>query len=263
MSRISLTIFVLSLSIFNLKGQTILFEDNFNDGISADWTLFNQDGLIPNAAVSEFDQAWISFLDGVDSAAASCSYYTTSGAANDYLITPKIAIGNFSKLVWTARSYDASFPDGYQVLISTTDSLPSSFTDTLLTVIAENATGNTRSIELDLEGYENEDVFIAFQNNTTNGYILILDDVLVLGAETAGVFENPISSISVFPNPTCDILQINSSESILNATIYSVSGQFISNESGNTIDVSRLEAGYYFLTIETVNGISSTSFVKN
>ena len=130
-------------------------------------------------------------------------------------------------------------------------------------MIAENATGNTRSIELDLEGYANEDVFIAFQNNTTNGYILILDDISILGAETAGVLENPLSSISVFPNPTCDILQINSTESILNATIYSVSGQFISNESGNTIDVSRLEAGYYFLTIETANGTSSTSFVKN
>jgi hypothetical protein len=263
MHRISLTIFVLGLSIFSSKGQTILFEDNFNDGISTEWTLFNQDGLVPDAAVSEFDQAWISFLDGADSAAASCSYYTPSGQANDYLITPKISLGNFSKLVWKARSFDASFPDGYQVLISTTDSLPSSFTDTLLTVIAENATGNTRSIELDLEGYANEDVFIAFQNNTTNGYILILDDVSVLGAETAGVFENPVRSISVFPNPTSDILQINSAESILNATIYSVSGQFISNESGNTIDVSRLEAGYYFLTIETANGTSSTSFVKN
>jgi hypothetical protein len=58
-------------------------------------------------------------------------------------------------------------------------------------------------------------------------------------------------------------LQINSSESILNATIYSVSGRFIRNESGNTIDVSGLEAGYYFLTIETANGTSSSSFVKN
>lgn len=263
MIRITFTYFVLNFVIFSSKGQTILFEDNFNDGISSDWTLFNQDGLVPVAALVDFDQAWISFLDGDDSAAASCSYYTASGAANDYLITPKISLGNFSKLVWTARSFDASFPDGYQVLISTTDSLPSSFTDTLLTVIAENATGNTRSIELDLEGYDNQDVFIAFQNNTENGYVLILDDVSILGAETAFIPSNVVNSISIYPNPATELLQINSAELILNTTVYSVSGQYICHGTASTIDVSLLENGYYFVDIQTISGKSTMSFVKN
>lgn len=245
------------------QAQTVLLEENFTSGIPATWTLFNEDGLIPDADVAEFTTAWIGKILGSDTAAASTSYYDTTGQANDYLITPKVSIGNFSRVVWSARSVDASYPDGYQVLISTTDSLPGSFTDTLMTVIAETGYLNTRSVELDVEGYANQDVFIAFQNNTDNGYILLIDDIKVLGAETASISTITRDEFAtIYPNPTAEFLNINTADEIISVSIYSTAGQLLISDQTSRLDVSILNAGIYFAQIKTVNGLETIQFVK-
>ncbi len=170
----------LLLSTQAAQSQTVLFEENFNDGIPATWSIHDVDGLTPDSDVSEFTEGWIGKTVGSDTAATSTSFYEPSGQSDDYLVTPELTIGNFSKIVWSARSVDASHPDGYQVLISTTNSSPESFTDTLLTIGAESPFLTTRSIELDLEGYNNQDIYIAFRNITEDGYILLIDNVKLL-----------------------------------------------------------------------------------
>jgi len=245
------------------QAQTVLLDENFTSGIPETWALFNEDGLTPAAEVSDFTDAWIGTVAGPDTAAASTSFYDPTGQANDYLITPKISIGNFSKIVWSARSVDASYPDGYEVLISTTDSLPASFTDTLMSVGAEAAYFSRRGVELDVEGYANQDVFIAFQNNTSNGYILLIDDVKVLNAETASIQSSSIAStISVFPNPTADLLNISADQKIISATVYSAAGQQLITGQSNQLDVSSLNNGLYFIQIETIAGIETIQFSK-
>jgi len=120
------------------KAQITLLNENFSTGIPSTWALLDDDGFTPHSAVSQFTAAWIYYESTDDSSAASTSYYEPADTASDYLILPKLALLTFSKLVWNARSVDASYPDGYLVLISTTDSLKASFTDTLKVVEAEN-----------------------------------------------------------------------------------------------------------------------------
>ena len=246
------------------QAQTVIFEEDFTSGIPSTWTLFDEDGLIPDAAVAEFTEAWIGKISGTDTAAASTSYYDTTGRSNDFLVTPKISIGNFSRLVWSARSVDSSYPDGYQVLVSTTDSLPSSFTDTLMTITAELGYMITRSVDMDVEGYDNQDVFIAFRNNTDNGYILLIDDVKMLGAETASI--DHISSaqlVSIYPNPTTEFININSSDEIIAVAVYSAAGQLLISDQGNRIDVSELNTGIYFVQINSTKGVETVQFLKH
>lgn len=257
-----LTIALLAISTTS-QAQTIILEENFTSGIPATWSVFDEDGLTPEFEVSEFTSAWIGTIIGSDTVAASTSYYNPTGAANDYLVTPKISLGNFSRLLWSARSVDASYPDGYQVLISTTDSLPASFTDTLMTVDAETAYQSDRGVELDFEGYSNQDVFIAFKNNTENGYILLIDKVKVLGAEVASSYDiMVIPTISIYPNPTADFLNIDSPQEIISYTIYSTTGQIMMTEQNVRIDISTFNSGLYHIQIETIEGIENHQFIK-
>lgn len=259
--RLSL-VAVCSLLFSNGFAQSVIFSEDFNSGIPSTWALVNSDGLTPAEAVDTFDNAWISFVDNGDTCAASTSYYEPTGQASDYLISPKITLNTFTKLVWSARSYDASYPDGYVVLISSTDSLIGSFTDTLMAVEAEFYYWHSRSVQLDLEGYANEDVYIAFKNNTTDGYILMLDDVRVMGSDFASAQENEAAVISVYPNPASDFIQINGTEAGSIYSCYSIAGELLFTASSARIDVSNLQSGTYFIQVHSTDKVVTVPFIK-
>lgn len=253
---------IVSISAFSLHAQTVLLEENFNSGIPSNWAVVNADNLTPASAVSEFTNAWISFNHNGDTCAASTSFYSPEGQSADYLITPKLSIPTFSKLVWSAQSYDASFPDGYVVLISTTDSLIGSFTDTLLSVTEEIYYWQTRSVQIDLEGYANQDVYIAFKNITNDGYILMIDDVSVLVSDFATVTEKVKPAVTIYPNPTHDLIFVDGLESGDLITIYSAIGQVVLTSYEREIDLSNLESGIYLYTIQSKSGKTSGTVVR-
>jgi len=245
------------------QAQTIAFEENFTAGIPATWTIYNEDGLTPAESVSDFTAGWIGYISGVDTAAASTSYYDPSGQANDILVTPQLSLTTYSRFIWSARSVDASYPDGYQVLISTTDNAVTSFTDTLLTIGAESALMNRRTIELDAAGYADQDVYIAFQNNSSDGYILLIDDVTLLTAETASIAETTTIDVNIYPNPSNDFIQINSTEQIEKISIYAMDGRLELSTSETQIDISTLVSGNYICVIQTTNGLHTEQISKN
>jgi hypothetical protein len=74
-------------------------------------------------------------------------------------------------------------------------------------------------------------------------------------------------SISIFPNPTKDMLVVQGltqSLTTANCRVFSVEGkQCAVNFTGNnSIDVNTLESGVYFLRLETIEGASSYQFLK-
>lgn len=234
-----------------VKAQQLIFNEDFNAGIPASWYLVNADELTPAAAVDTFDNAWIPFIYDGDTCAASTSYYLPSGQSADYLITPRISLDATSKLVWSTRSYDASYPDGYLILVSTTDSLVTSFTDTVFVEYDETYYWQTRSVQLDLEGYANEDVFIAFRNYTTDGFILMLDNVKVLSSDFVSMpSEVSVSTdLLISPNPAADHIQISGFMPTQTFVLYDLNGQEILRSTEAEIDVRALSNGLYIYTI--------------
>ena len=72
--------------------------------------------------------------------------------------------------------------------------------------------------------------------------------------------------ISLYPNPTSSILNIsnNNNFNIKNISITDINGRVVKNQEGSLtqINVSDLNAGVYFVTIEAAEGKTTKKFIK-
>ncbi|MDA9317137.1 choice-of-anchor J domain-containing protein, partial [Polaribacter sp.] len=88
-----------------------------------------------------------------------------------------------------------------------------------------------------------------------------------IGAETAGVEDESLVTLNMYPNPANDVLNISAQNTINTVEIYNVLGQkVISMQVENTsaeINVSNLNAGIYLIKYEINNSTSTKKFVKN
>lgn len=261
----TLTLLLLTFTVFTFS-QTTLLEEDFSSGLPVTWSTIDADGHTPG--VSEFTDAWIGYSNAFDTCAASTSYYVDSNgdedsvAASDYLITPKITLLNGNTLRWDAKSLDGSYPDGYEVLISTTDNLESSFT-VIKTISSESQYWTSYSVNLMSvgTGYSNQDVYIAFRNTTTAGYVLQLDNISVIGDDPAGLTEDEID-LSIYPNPMQNVVTITATN-FEKASFYNAAGQLVLESSLNQIDVSTLPKGIYIVQVKTEDGIRQKKLIKS
>lgn len=74
-----------------------------------------------------------------------------------------------------------------------------------------------------------------------------------------------LPTISVFPNPVSDQLNFPAGISIQQVLIYDVTGKLVHTASpnGNTLDVTNLEPGMYFMTVSGNEVSAVTQFVKH
>lgn len=204
MKKFLLTIFVAATSGMALNAQ-IFFSEDF-DGIGgptaggagtysfpAGWLKRNVDNGTPAASVSYVNEAWerredFSF-NVADSCAFSTSWYTPAGTANDWMWTPLIGpINATTVLNWNAVTYDASYPDGYEIRIMTSAQGPptggtgvigNQITNStqVFSIAAENTTWTARSVSL--AAYAGQSIYVGFRNNSTDEFLLLIDDIVV------------------------------------------------------------------------------------
>ena len=83
---------------------------------------------------------------------------------------------------------------------------------------------------------------------------------------TLGVDGYELSQIAVYPNPASDIVNIQSTSIINGITIYDVQGRKIQatkvNSQTTEVNISGLNSGIYFFSIETDNGSSMKKVLK-
>ena len=107
----------------------------------------------------------------------------------------------------------------------------------------------------------------ANNNNTKTGDIIKISSVTYL-ANTTGIREtNNVSLLSIFPNPTADLLHIMSDELFKQGNIYSLDGKLVKTISeqeliSKSILVSNLNNGIYFIHIVNDQKIFVTKFTK-
>ncbi|WP_330745475.1 DUF7619 domain-containing protein [Chryseobacterium sp. CP-77] len=94
----------------------------------------------------------------------------------------------------------------------------------------------------------------------TNTYTTSVQNVLA----TAEI-DKENQSISVYPNPAKDVLNIRSKQEIIKAEIYDATGRIISSLSvtGNSISVSELSKGNYILKAFTKDKVLVQKFIKD
>ena len=162
------------------------------------WLLANVDNRAPAASVSYVNQAWERREDFIFNVADSCAFSTSwtspAGVADDWMWTPLIGqITAGSMLKWKAVAPDPGFPDGYEVRVMSISNGPPNGSDgnignmltnsdLVFSVSAENSTWTDR--EVDLSGYAGQSVYVAFRNISNDQFLLLIDDIEVIGNAT-------------------------------------------------------------------------------
>ena len=93
-------------------------------------------------------------------------------------------------------------------------------------------------------------------------YYLFVDDLRIDANHETSIESAFANDINIFPNPTTGIVNIEA-EGLNKVVVYDVTGRMmmsVVNES--TIDISNLEAGVYFFSVETANGSAMKKLVK-
>lgn len=93
--------------------------------------------------------------------------------------------------------------------------------------------------------------FIAYTTYQSGDENIILDSTLL----NTGINENRKSNIVVYPNPANDKITISADDEINLLRLYQLDGRLISEyKNVNTVDVSFLSEGMYFVEVETLKG---------
>jgi hypothetical protein len=197
--------------------------------------------------------------------------FLSGNTVNSWLVSPRINLSDDSVLKFKIALTDytnanpdplgiANTDDKLNILIST-DECGSNWTP-VYTFSAENTdedllTNVPTDFELDLSAYTGQTVQIAFQavdgpmanGSTYDIHIGALSVTAPLSATQP--FEE--TSLQFYPNPVSDVLTINNSTSINNATVINLLGQEVFNSQYNStqaiIDFSQFPVGVYMVNI--------------
>ena len=159
-----------------------LFFDDFETGeISSQWTLKTLSegtGWIP-ATPANYD---ICDAFSGDYVASSWSWNNASYDVDNWLITPKVALGG-SVVFWSYTS--ANYPDKYEVLLSTTGTETTDFTVSLREMAAD-AGGAWVQHVIDLSAYAGQEGYIAIHHQDYDQNYLFIDDFAVTAEPYVG-----------------------------------------------------------------------------
>ena len=240
------------------------FSEDFESSLSACWINNDQDGD-GNSWMSSLDFSGTLSAHSGDGTYISESYNSTDGALtpNNWLITPVLTIPSTGAYVswWVAAQDDSYAADHYDVKISTTGTNPTDFT----TIYSETLSTDEwlmKSINLD-PAYNGQNVRIAFvHNNCTDMFIMKIDDIYI--GEGVGIEEVEESTVSIYPNPANNVINVNAASTISNVEVYTITGQkvgnFTANNTNTTISTANLTSGMYLMKIHTENGVINKKF---
>jgi hypothetical protein len=178
MKRI-LTLLFMGAVFVQTQAQVLFFQD-FESGVLDPMTAVDVDGktVNPNVAGVAGPTFQVVQQTATNKMVVSTSWFEPVGQADDWLISPPLTVADSNTfLIWEAYSPDASYRDGYQVRISTTDDQIASFTNLALNVAAELTTLTKRSVKLD--AYVGQTIYFAFRNNSNDKYLLFMDNIRV------------------------------------------------------------------------------------
>jgi hypothetical protein len=326
MKKNLLTLFMCLFFVSTVVAQndTLLYEnfdvDNtaswlpFNSGNDLTWVNFDADGL-PDANNRPQEWFWsdagFSTIDENDGCLFSSSWLAGFLPGNrNWLMTPPIQIVDASAMLYwsSAPRQTPLYLDGYTVLVSTTDNIEASFTDTIFQAAQYLAgTGNNfaaytfspgfvhgmdgtyiefdadssrwigeqRPFSASLASYAGQTIYIAFLHDADDDNLISIDDLLVKGT-LVGLSElEQELGFNVYPNPVSDKLELNyklNNTQPVVAEISDVRGAVVMSSGRSiqiagqqklTIDVSKLAAGTYDVSLKLKEGVLHTRFVKN
>lgn len=166
-----------SANNYNLRYRNLTFFDDFESGELTNWTIYTE------GEVGEGLEGWriidptggLSWTghNGSTYVASAWSWSTDAYHANNWLITPQVQLGGILKFyVYTNQSY----PDDYEVLLSTSGNAIDNFTVTLQAMASVPTTGDWVEVSIDLNAYAGQTGYIALHHQYYDGNYILVDD---------------------------------------------------------------------------------------
>ncbi len=178
------------VQILNTPRQT---EEKFFESFEgsfppAGWLTINDDGDAFDWAQTTDPAAHLP-VSG-DNTVISASWDSGAGplTPDNYLILPQMAIVNGDSLHWFAAGQDADFAaENYAIMVSTTGTNVSDFTDNIFEEILPNGTSDYNTRSVNLSAYAGQSIYIAFRHyNVSDMFQLKLDDISITGSTGGG-----------------------------------------------------------------------------
>lgn len=215
------------------------------------------------------------------------SYFTPFAAADNWFEVGPITIpAAGASLSWAHNMPDGNYRDGYKVKVSTTGMANyTDFVDPPIFTVADmdpataGDTVNTpdnifapRSVSL--MAYAGMEIYLAFQHDANDMFILYLDDILVVEGTGVGIneFINGVKVYQNAPNPCSSFSAISyelENNAVVALSVYDITGKKIAEQfegqqgaGAHTLkfNAENLSAGVYYYSLQV--GENSTSAMK-
>jgi photosystem II stability/assembly factor-like uncharacterized protein len=179
---------------------------------------------------------------------------------DDWLISPQIALGMNSNITLWVKSYTPQYGlERYNILVSTTDNEPESFTSISGPSYME-APEVWTEVSYDLSEFDGQTVYVAIQCVTADAFIFMVDDISI--SFTVGTPEQAQEiEFAVYPNPVTDHMNIVSGVEMTQVDIFNQLGQKVFSQvikdTNFNLNTSAFNSGVYYIRITTGNGIAT------
>ena len=236
---------------------------DFNDGIMR-WTTIDGDG---DGFNWEMRQNWGNPENPFSVTSASYDdFSSTILYPKNYMVTPyKLDCEEISFIACAQDVYNPA--EHFGIAVSTTGNTnPSDFTVVWETDMTGKGPGQWYHYDVDLRAYQGQDIYVAIVHfNCSNQFMLNIDDVMLYRTYD-NVADHNTATLSVYPNPATDMLQVESTERIEHYEVYDITGALLRRtavgQKAFTLDLEALPAGTYLMKLTSEDTVQTRRFVK-
>lgn len=253
-----------NVNIIECSLQTLPFRCGFESNENTEcWTFFDADGDGYGWDLDYWNGS--NYHHNGTGVAGSASFINQVGVLtpDNWMITPQIQVpAEGATLNWYVGGVDASyFSEHYTVLVSTTGTATSDFTNMVFDGNVANVNFTLKS--LDISAFAGQNIYIAFRHcNSTDVYWMLVDDIEVIPGQHAGISNATDATVQLYPNPTSNVLNINA-EGVQEVSVIDINGRTVMTEKNvNTVNLSDLANGVYYVRVITNNGVATEKIVK-
>lgn len=190
---------------------------------------------------------------------ASSWFIEDDAQANRWLILPKVKVtGENADMMWAAGSYSETYPETYRVRVSTNETMDTGWFTTIETVNNENWVGKSLATRgVSLADYAGQEIYIAFQLITTNGDLLMLDNISLYGdielSTPSGIDDAKATDGGI----TVSGGEITA-EGAKAISVCDTAGRQLVHSGTGRADISQLNNGIYIVTVTGADGNTDT-----
>jgi hypothetical protein len=253
-----------------INAQTVVWSSDLSD--LTGWSIYDGDGDGEN---------WIFYSGGGDNYGmtgdftASYSWSSDLGALtpSNYLYTPVVAIPAEAtditfkmKVVSISPNY---FAEKFAVYVFDSDLFIPQWISIHSETLTEGGAGTAKDVSIAVPAtFAGKNVeFVVRHYDCTYLFGMYMDDFEVSYGSALSTEDNITGEMSIYPNSVKDIVTINTDEVINNITIVNQLGQIVQvikekEMLNNTVNLSNLSSGLYFMSIKVEKSSQSFKIIK-